>query len=283
MEEDFLVPISSLADLEAGVVVRRSAPDRIQQGGFRGLTDSGDGAIIAEVVSFHTPGFLAEAGIVKPGPDDSLFVLSDSFTGKDASSPALLIVREWVLFRERTDLQTAMLDFVRTSYSPRHLQYLKANDLLAHLFVPIQQRFKIGKFEEKVDWEAVAAVRFAEHLDSLEDGAHITYVAFIPKDTSGMPRFYSVGTKPHLETVARLKREPFAFPPNHGGHIKVVSEPGQTPRRFVVDAGSNDLGSGMHTALAVAQFVTEALDQVYPGAEYTPLPGRGAHGLQQSY
>lgn len=282
MTEDFLQPVSDLTNIAPGTILRRTAPDRTQQGGFRGLNETGDAAIVAEVVTMHTPGFVAEVGLVRPGPEDKLHVLTDTF-GSGDDQQALLVLQEWVLFREHASLQADMLQFMRTSYSPRQILFLKTRDLLAHLFVPLQQRFKIGKFKEKVDWVAVAAERFKQHLDTLEDGAHITYVAFIPKDTSGLPRFYSVGTKPHLETLARLKREPFGFPPNHGGHIKVVSEVGETPRRFVVDAGSNDLGSGSYTALAVAQFVTDALAQIYPGAEYVPLAGRGAHGLHQSY
>ncbi len=283
MEEDFLRPIEVVTALVAGQVLRRISPDRVIQGGVRGLTEAGDGAIVAEVVNLHTPSFVAEAGIVRPGSEDRLFVLEDSFSGRTEDAPALQIVREWVLFREHRSLQSAILDFVRTSYSPRHLLHLKRNELLAQLFVPVQERFKIGKFQETVDWEAVGAKRFLDLLNSLDDGKHITYVAFIPKETSGQPRFYSIGTKPHLETLASLKREPFAFRPNHGGHIKIVSAQGEEPRRFVVDAGSNDLGSGMHTALAVANLVTEALREAYPGPEYTPLAGRGAHGLHQSY
>lgn len=275
--------ITDLAQLKPGQVIQRQGPGKTLQGSFVSLTESRDGAIVREVVNLTEPSFVAEAGILKAGAEESLFAQPDSFADSSHADAALAIVKDWTLFKEEPGRQADILAFVRAAYSPGQLVALKKTGTLATLFIPLQQRFKIGKFREKVDWDAVGVSRFKALLDGLEDEAHITYIAFIPKDSSGAPRFYSIGTKPHLETITNLKREPFGFRANLGGHIKIVSPIGATPRRFVVDAGSNDLGSGMHTALATAEMVTDALTKVYPGAEYTPLAGRGAHGLQQSY
>ncbi len=124
--------------------------------------------------------------------------------------------------------------------------------------------------------------RFGEALRSLFGGKHMTYVAFIPREGSSDPMFYTIGTKPHLETMKQLEREPFGFRPNNGGHIKCVDE-GEGKPVLLVDAGSNDLGAGMHTPLAIAELVVEALKKLYPDLEYRPMAGRGAFGLQQSY
>ena len=97
-----------------------------------------------------------------------------------------------------------------------------------------------------------------------------------------VPRFYSAGTKPHEETTNLLKEEAFNFHPSHGGHIKADGTK-EGRKHFLVDAGSNIYGRGIKTPLHVSEQVVEGLKKVFPEFEYTPMPGRGAFGTEQSY
>lgn len=280
---DYLQEIQDYKTLAAGTVVRRVAGEKDQQGAFVRVTDENDGIIIAEVLDLKTGEYLAEAGIVRPAAGDKLYAHNTRFDGGDKSNEALEIVRSWVLFRDHPALQKDIYDFVQTAFSPAQLLTWKKEDSLKFLFVPVQQRFKIGRFKEKIDYDKVRLDRFRDQLANLQSGKHMTYVAFIPREGSHMPMFYSIGTKPHLETMKVLEREPYAFRPNHGGHIKCVSEEPGEPKRFLVDAGSNDLGAGMHTSLATAEMIVENMLQLYGDFEYKPVPGRDAFGIQQSY
>ena len=280
---DYLQEISDFKSLEAGTVVRRVLGDKDQQGAFIKLTDEQDGLILAEVLDLKAGEYLAEAGIVRPAPDQKLYAHKSRFDGSPTANEALEIVKSWVLFRDTPALQQDILNFVQMAFSPDQLLAWKKEDSLKFVFVPVQQRFKIGRFKEKIDYDKVRTERFQQQLAALNSGKHMTYIAFIPREGSHMPMFYSAGTKPHLESIKLLEREPYSFRPNHGGHIKCVSEePGQ-PKRFLVDAGSNDLGAGMNTSLATAEMIVENMLALYKDYEYKPVPGRDAFGLQQSY
>jgi hypothetical protein len=220
---------------------------------------------------------------VRPADGDKLYVHKSRFDGGEKANEALEIVQSWTLFRDQPALQTDILNFVQTAFSPAQLLAWKKEDSLKFVFVPIQQRFKIGRFKEKIDYDKVRLERFRDQMARLQSGKHMTYVAFIPREGSHMPMFYSIGTKPHLETMKVLEREPFGFRPNHGGHIKCLSEEAGQPKRFLMDAGSNDLGAGMNTSLATAEMVVESLLALYGDFEIKPVPGRDAFGIQQSY
>ncbi len=280
---DYLVKFEDISTLEPGVIIRRQSDGKIQQGGFVKLTDEKDGVILINVVDLENDAFAAEGGIIRPGEGDELFRHVSRFGESSSTDAARAVLTGWSVYGKHPNLQGEMMEFMESAYSPEHVLDLKKTDELARLFVPLQQKFKIGKFTEKTDWNKVRFERFKTQLAEMEDGKHMTYVAFIPREGSHQPMFYSIGTKPHLETMTRLKDEGFAFRPNNGGHIKVISAQNETPKRFLVDAGSNDLGSGVHTSLAVAEMITEALKKVYPENEYEPMAGRGAFGIQQSY
>lgn len=281
--ETYLIKVENFAELQQGMVVRRVGATKVQQGGFVRMSDDGEGLILLNVINLKSGDFAAEAGVIKPEPGDVIYRHPTRGESATAAEKARQVLTNWALFGKHPQLQGQMLEFMEIAFSGDHVMYLKRNEMLSQLFVPLQERFKIGKYEEKIDWEKVREERFAELLLGLFDEKHLTYVAFIPTDTTHKPMFYSIGTKPHIETMKNLEREPFAFKPNRGGHIKIVSPRGEEPRRYVVDAGSNDLGRGMHTSVAVAETITEALQDFFPDIAFKPLPGRDAYGLQQSW
>ena len=282
--ERYLSTVVDPHQLQQGMVVRRVSATKIQQGGFVRMNDEGDGLILLNVIDLKNGTFAAEAGVIKPEPGDVLYRHPTRGESASSTEKARQVLARWPLYERHPELKSDMLEFMEISYSGDHVLYLKRHEMLSQLFVPLQERFKIGKHEEKPDYDKMREDAFAEQLLGLYDEKHITYVAFIPtKDTSHKPLFYSIGTKPHIETMKKLEREPFAFKPNRGGHIKIVSPRGEEPRRYVVDAGSNDLGRGMHTSVAVAETVSDALKEFFPDVLFKPLPGRDAFGLQQSW
>ncbi|MCB1324052.1 MAG: hypothetical protein H7A21_01035 [Spirochaetales bacterium] len=281
--EDYLEEVSDIQAFRAGDIVRRIGKQKDQQGGYRSLTEDGSGLIVVEVLDLAQEAFVAEAGIIRPEADQRIYRHKSRFDEDQRAQDAMEILLSWTLFREHAALQGAMVQFVQTAYSPAQILKWKKDDRLRSLFVPVQQRFKIGRFKEKVDLDLLRRERFREQLQALHSGKHMTYVAFIPRDTNNEPMFFSIGTKPHLETKKVLEREQYAFHPNHGGHIKCLADDPEKPKLLLVDAGSNDLGAGMHAPLATAEMIVEALKEAYPEFEYEAVEGRGAFGIQQSY
>lgn len=267
--------------LEAGTILRRISDGKDQQGCFMNFDDDGD-MILVNVIDIINKSYEAPAGILVMRKGDRLFRYTTRF-GKDSSSrDATSVLREWPLFKKHPSLQEPMLYFMSHAYSPDLVLYLKERDILDYLFIPIQQKFRIGRYTETVNWAKVRKDRFKGMLDSLKTGSHLTYIAMVPKTKSYSPMFYSIGTKPHQETEMALKSEPFNFVPTHGGHIKATRGKGSS-LCFIVDAGSNFLGKGVNTSLATAKEVADALASVYRTYTFIPIEGRGAFGEAQSY
>jgi len=269
------------ATIEPGNVIRRIGNGKDQQGLFTRF-DADGGMVLVSIIDPAKGEFVSDAGILRPAKGDSIFVYRDRFARDRVSDEAFTIIREWTLYKKHPDLQSPINYFVVAAFSPSQIILLKKHDLLSRLFIPIQQKFKIGRFEEKVDWNKVRKDRFREQLSSLHAGEHITYLALVSNSAGYSSAFYSIGTKPHYETHVCLQSEAYNFVPTHGGHIRAVR--GKSGKQaFVVDAGSEYKGKGVKTNLSTAEDVVRAMKKMYPDFEYHPVEGRGAFGTDQSY
>lgn len=281
METTAYIKIQNPSELTLGTIVRRVGSGKDQQGVFVKMDTDGS-LVVADVVDLSSGNYVAEGGKLRPGESDELFRAADNFKDSAKADSARKVIQGWSLIKEHPELEAEIMQFIENAYFPSQILEYKRNDDLKKVFVPVQEKFKIGKFKEKPDWNKVRDERFKALLDSLADGKHLTYVAFIPSGTSNEPLFFSIGTKPHLETIKNLEREAFYFKPTHGGHIKIVSAENE-PKKFVIDAGSNEIGYGVKTSISTAEIVAEAFSEKYPDYEFVPLPGREAYGVQQSY
>jgi hypothetical protein len=266
--------------LSPGKVIRRINKKKDQQGRFTGFDDS-DGLIIVNVVDLASPGFVTEAGIVRTSNDDNLFFYTTTFSKNKKSSEAMEVLNSWAIYKKNPELRIPMEAFFRSSFTPEYILYLKQKDMLDNVFIPLQQKLKIGRYVESVNWDNVCRKKFISHLKELQPGDHMTYLALIPQTTSYAAKFYSIGTKPHEETLISLRTEGFNFKPTHGGHIKAdKSEKGKI---YYVDAGSNFIGKGLKAKRETAEIIAKALKREYRDYVFIPLEGRGAFGTEQSY
>jgi len=272
--------LTDFSRLATGKVVRRFNTTKDQQGQFAGFDDT-NGLILVNVIDISSSGFLTEAGIVRPSKDDTLFCYTSSFSKNKRSSEAMEILTTWPLYKKNPGLQMPMESFFRSSYSPEHILYLKKNDMLDTVFIPMQQKLKIGRYVEVINWDNIRKEKFHDHLKALKPGEHITYIALVPQTSSYTPKFYSIGTKPHEVTHFSLRSEGFNFKPTHGGHIKADKSGGGIV--YYVDAGSNFIGKGIKTKLETAESIVKDLKREYREYVFIPLEGRGAFGTEQSY
>lgn len=261
-------------------ILRRINKGKVQQGVFTGMDESG-GYILVNVIDIADSSYLADAGIIRPAKGDSLYRFTTDFSSSSSASAAIEILEAWSLYIKHPEFQKPMNEFMKTSFTPEHILYLKKTDSLNTLFIPMQQKLKIGRYRETVNPEALMKERFREQLKNMKPGEHITYIAMIPQTSSYDPTFYSIGTKPHEETHFSLKSESFNFKPSHGGHIK--AEKRGDDLIYYVDAGSNYIGKGVKTKLETAESVVKAMRRICGGYTFIPLEGRGAFGTEQSY
>ncbi len=273
LEHNILIP-AKVTDFEKGMIIRRVGNGKDQQGVFV-CTDDADGIILVNVIDMVSIAFEAEAGILRPQENDLLYVFKKSFGANNASETARDILFQWPLYKQNEELKKPMRHFMEHAFAPEQIVDFEKSSNLKYLFVPIQQKFKIGRFAEKIDWKAKRKELFKWQLDNLEKGEHITYVAMIPQVSTFDPLFYSLGTQPHESTTISLQSEPFNFKPTHGGHIKCTGENEET-KQFIVDTGSTFLGKGIKSMLSTAEDVVKALKKVYRNYTFKAVEGRGA-------
>lgn len=281
LEHGILVPVSSDTELTKGTIVRRVSKTKDQQGIFLGPDDSG-GIILVNVINMLDISFETEAGILRPSKEDAIYRYTTSFCKDRNSAQAREVLKSWSLYLKNPEQQKAMMTFMENAYAPEQVIDLAKTDNLKYLFIPVQQRFKIGKYEEKVNWNLERKERFTWQINNMRKGDHITYVAFIPQKSSESPLFYSIGTKPHESTMLSLQSEPFNFKPDRGGHILCTDDSAEQ-KKFLVDAGSNFIGKGHKTSIDTAKEVSRALAASYKSHDFTPVKGRGALTGEQSY
>ena len=273
--------INDPANLSIGSIVRRTGNGKDQQGCFYRVDEDG-GIILLNVLDLNEGTLAAAEGILRMKDDDHLYRYTSSFRDSPYARQALEILHEWPLYKKNEQLQNAITNFVIMSYVPEQLVEMKKSENMSFLFVPIQQKFRIGRFTECRNWDRVGKEMFRDWLEGLHDGEHITYVAQVMQQKSYTPKFFSAGTKPHIETETILMQEPYNFRPTHGGHIK-AGKPRNGKKHFMVDAGSNYLGRGVKTPMHVVKKVTDSLKARYPDYDFTPVDGRAAFGTEQSY
>lgn len=272
--------IESGSEPVQGAIIRRVNNTKDQQGLFTGLDDN-SGLILVNVIDMLNTGFLAEAGIINPAGGDSLFCYTSTFRKNKKAPAAMEILRTWPLYLKNPEHHVPMEEFFTLSFSPEHILYMHKNNMLDTVFIPLQQKLKIGRYKETVNWDHVRKEEFQARLRELKPGEHMTYIAMIPQTSSYSPKFYSIGTKPHEETQMSLRTEGFNFKPTHGGHIK--AELKNDSPVYYVDAGSNFLGKGVKTRLETAESIVKALRKEHRNFVFIPLEGRGAFGTEQSY
>jgi hypothetical protein len=266
--------------IQPGQIIRRINSGKDHQGRFTGKDDN-NGFILVNVIDLSAPSYAAPAGIIRHSPGDIFYFSTETFQNSLKTGEAMDIITRWPLYSRHPELQSQIIDFARTSYSPAQIVEMAEIDELHRLFIPIQEKLRIGRFETKEDPEQNRYSNFSNLLKNLKPGEHITYLAMIPSTKSFKAKFYSIGTKPHEETLMSLRSESFNFKPTHGGHIKSVKSGDGIILH--VDAGSSFIGKGVKAKLDTAAKIAHALKKEYKDFTFKPLEGRGAFGTEQSY
>jgi hypothetical protein len=274
-EKDLLIRHADARSIKDGTFIMRRS-DSLEQSAL--LSTQNDGTFFARnIIDLNENEFVAGQGIIHPDTDDEIYEVNSEYGNNSDTSAALAVISRSALFERYESLRDEILTFVQSAFAPKYILFLKKNDALHNIFIPIQQRFRIGRFAVRDKWENLNSERFHKMLDRLIKNEYVTYMGYLPHGTSVKPVFYSLGTETHLETDLNLKKEPFLYTSNCGGNIKLHMVKGDT-KYFLVDAGSSYKGNGVKTSLDEAQDVSESLAALYPKHHFIPVEGRGAIG-----
>lgn len=271
--DQLLKPLNVKDNLEPGTIIRRIGSGKDQQGSFLEF-DQDYNMILANIIDMQSGHLVASEAVLKPQQNDKLYYYSSSFSKSPASEKARKIIADWPLFKKHVELQDKIMNFISLTYAPEQIIEMSKADSLHLLFIPVQQKFRIGRFNERRNSGRICNDVFLLWLESTTD-KHITYLARIVQQKDQASLFYSAGTKTHEKTAAQLQTEIFKFDPTHGGHIKPAGFKGGK-RHFLVDAGSKYMGLGIKTPLHVSEFVADSLRETYQEFEFTPIEGQGA-------
>ena len=268
-----LIPVKEINQLNTGTIIRRKNKKKDQQGYLINIDDNN--LILINVIDLINGKLFANEGILKPLKSDRLYYYNSTFKNNPLSKEAIALIAKWPLYKKNKTLQSDIIQFVCSSFVPEQILEWKKNDSLSMLFVPIKQKFRLGNLKERRNLSRVYKEKFKMWLDSLQNGEHIAYVAFIPQHSVHNSKFYTIGTSAHRETENNLFHSPFSFKPTHGGYIKATGFK-NNKKHFYVDAGSDYIGRGVKAPLHIAKNIVKALQNIYPDYEFTPLEGRGA-------
>ncbi len=273
--DSMLKPLNVKDNLEPGTIIRRIGPGKDQQGSFLEFDESYN-MILANIIDMQSGHLVASEAVLKPQQNDKLYYYPNSFHTSPMAEKAKKIITGWPLYKKHAELQDKIMNFISLSYAPEQIIEMEKKDMLHLLFIPVQQKFRIGRFNERRNMERVCNDVFLLWLESNTD-KYITYLARVVQLKGQEPLFYSAGTKTHEKTAAQLQSEIYKFDATHGGHIKAGGMK-NGKRHFLVDAGSKYMGLGVKTPLHVSEFVAAALRETYTEFEFTPVEGQGALG-----
>lgn len=272
--DDFFKPVSNKKSITPGTIIRRVGSSKDQQGSFLKFDENWN-MILANIIDMSNGTLVASEAVLKPQSSDKIYYYESSFNDSPVAAKALKIIKNWPFLKEHGELKDRIINFISISYTPEQIIDMSEREMLHLLFVPVQQKFRLGRFKEHRIPSRVCNDIFKLWLESMNTGKHMTYLAQVTEQKSHSPMFYSAGAVAHEETAKRLQDEIFKFDPTHGGHIKVIGIENDK-KLFVIDAGSKYMGLGVKTPLAVSSMVADALHALYPEFEFTPLEGRGA-------
>lgn len=280
MKEDFLIRIGSSDKLEKGTHVIHQRGDVVQLGRFDSYTC--DGMVLEDVINLTTADYLAERGLIRTESEDRAWRVDSQWDGSSESNEALSVIRNWSLFAKYPALQKSLLRFVSAAFPPAIINFLAATQSLRAIFVPLQQRFRVGRFSPVAKWDEINITRFCDRLQNLTTNEYITYMGYLPNGNCDQPLFYSLGTETHLETDLKLKKEPVVHAANCGGNIMLLKEENGS-RTFLVDAGSSYKGKGVKASVDEAKDIARHLKKIFPAWRFIPVEGRGAIGHRYSF
>ena len=268
-----LKPISTKKEVKPGTIIRRIGKKKDQQGSFLKY-DEKMNMILVNIIDMAAGTLVANEGVLTPQAGDKIYYYESSFSDSPESEKAVSIIKKAPLYLKYPDLQEQMLNFIHLAFVPEQIIEMSKKETLQKLFVPVQQRFRIGRFTENRDPDRVCNENFMLWLESITEDQLMTYLATIVDKKDSTPVFFSAGNKPHDETALLLQKEVFRFDPTHGGHIRTRGlQNGK--KHFIVDAGSKYMGLGVKTPMQVCEGVVNALKKQYPEFEFTPMEGCG--------
>lgn len=273
-----LKPVDSKKAITPGTIIRRISKDKDQQGSFLKYDDDRN-MILVNIIDMAAGTLVANEGVLAPKSGDKVYYYDSSFSDSAEAEKAITIIKKSPLFNKYPEFQEQMINFISLAFVPEQVIEMSKKETLQKVFVPVQQRFRIGRFTENREPERVCNENFMLWLESLTEKNHLTYLARIVDTKGYVPLFFSIGDKPHDETALLLQKEIYKFDPTHGGHIK-TSGHRKGVKQFIVDAGSKYMGLGVRTPLQMCSVVADALQKQYPEFEFTPLAGCGVLELK---
>ncbi|MBN1501355.1 MAG: hypothetical protein JW982_14440 [Spirochaetes bacterium] len=280
-QQNFVRKVESGQIIPDNSYILRINKNTAQLGSFRSYHDENT-VILRNVIDLINNEYITDEGILRSDKSDELFLIESCYAKNIQTDKALNMIYNWALFAKYKSYQPGILNFVKTTFSPEFILWAKKEGYLSCIFIPIQQKFKIGRFSQNSRWEDINKIDFKTKLETLTENDYLTYIGYLPQHIIEDPMFYSTGKISHIETDLRLKKAPFLYNSNCGGNIKFLNEK-RNARYFLVDAGASYKGKGVNATKEHACDVIAHLKKMYPEFYFLPASGRDALGVNCTF
>lgn len=274
-----LLTQKQIADFKAGEVLIKVYKDTICMG--RVISADNEKIVLESIIDLNAATMIAEQGFMKILENESYYSVDTDFSF-DECKDALSAIETSALYTANPAKKKEIVSFTASVFPPRFILFLKKKNMLSTIFVPAQQKLRIGKYTGLEKWEDVNKTRFRSMLEELCENEYITYMACLPEGRSKKALFFTSGTETHVETDKKLKKELPSCQTNCGGNIKLYRKDGET-KYYIVDAGSNFKGHGVDASIEEASSVSSYLKNLFPDFKFIPAHGRGGVGSKSSF
>ena len=280
-KQEFIIPLNENEIIADGSFFLRCCGSSLQTGMIKRYYDE-NSVIAMNVIDLRKNEFVAEEGFLNLNAHSGIHMIDSFYNSDEISEKALNIIKNWSLFSKYPAMRLPIIKFVKNAYAPKLVLHMKNEGCLSSLFIPIQQKFRIGRFSDNTRWEDSNRSEFRHKLENLNENDYLTYIGYMPQHLIEDPMFFSVGKISHLETDLRLKKEPFLYNANCGGNIRFLNSR-RDKRYFLVDAGASHRGNGVNSTEENACEVIVQLKKMYPEFNFLPASGRNALGGNSTF
>ena len=186
-----LLTQKQIADFKAGEVLIKVYKDTICMG--RVISADNEKIVLESIIDLNAATMIAEQGFMKILDNESYFSVDTDFSF-DECKDALSVIETSALYTANPAKRKDIVSFTASVFPPRFILFLKKKNMLSTIFVPAQQKLRIGKYTGLEKWEDVNKNRFRNMLEELCENEYIKNMACLPEGRSKRDLLFTSGT-----------------------------------------------------------------------------------------
>ena len=145
-----LVKEKSPEDFKQGEIFLKAYNNTLCMG--KVISANSDIMQMENIIDLNASSLIAEKGFLKILGKDNYFEISTDFSFEECQE-ALSIIQSSALYTMNSVHRNDILSFTASLFPPKFIIFLRKHNLMSILFIPVQQKLRIGKYAGIDKWE----------------------------------------------------------------------------------------------------------------------------------